>query len=67
MPDGPTIVSKSEAADEMRLGSGGGVLAAAVGQRLSTAGLIERVVHRATEPLEEFQRRNAHFRKKASM
>ena len=51
-----------EAADEVCLGGGGLFLAAAVGHRLPAASLFERVLDRATEPFEEFQRRYAHFR-----
>ena len=53
-----------EALDEEGLGGGGIVLAAAVGHRLPAAGLIERVLNRAAEPLEELERGDAHFREK---
>src|SRR6516165_11414013 len=52
-----------EALNEESLGGSGIVLAAAVGHRLPAAGLIERVLDRAAESLEELQGRDAHFRK----
>ena len=59
LPDGPTTVSKSwKQLDEEGFGGGGIVLAAAVGHRLAAAGLIERVLDRAAEPLEELQGRD---------
>jgi hypothetical protein len=51
-----------EAPDEEGFGGGGIVLAAAVGHRLPAAGLIERVLDRAAEPLDELQGRDAHLR-----
>jgi len=53
-----------EAADEERFGGGGIFLAAAVGHRLTAAGLIERILDRAAEPGQELQGRDAHFREK---
>jgi len=50
-----------EAPDEVGFGGGGIVLATAVGHRLAAAGLVERVLDRAAEPLEELQGRDAHF------
>ena len=50
-----------EAVDEEGFGGGGIFLATAVGHRLPAAGLIERVLDRAAEPLEELQGRDAHF------
>jgi hypothetical protein len=51
-----------EAPDEEGFGDGGIVLAAAVGHRLPAAGLIERILDRAAEPLGQDQGRDAHFR-----
>jgi len=42
-----------EAVDEEGFGGGGIVLATAVGHRLAAAGLVERILDRAAEPLEE--------------
>src|SRR4029077_18880344 len=43
-----------EAADEEVFGGGGIVLGTAVGHRLPAAGLVERILDGAAEPLEEF-------------
>jgi hypothetical protein len=53
-----------ETVDKEGLGSSGIVLATTVSHRLPAAGLLKRVFDRATEPLEQFQRGNADFRKK---
>ena len=53
-----------EAADEEVFGGGGIVLATAVGHRLPAAGLIERILDRATESLEELKGRDAHLGEK---
>ncbi len=50
-----------EALDEEGLGGRGIFLAAAVGHRLAAAGLVERIIDGAAEPLEELQRRDAHL------
>jgi hypothetical protein len=42
-----------ETTDEVNLGGGGIVLTTAIGHRLPAAGLIERVLHRATELLQQ--------------
>ena len=63
LPDGPTTVSKSWKQRTKRVFGGGGiVLATAVGHRLPAAGLIERILDRAAESLEELQGRDAHLR-----
>src|SRR5262249_14936471 len=51
-----------EAADELRLGGGGVVLATAVGHRLPAASWVERVLDCAAEAFQEFQGRDAHLR-----
>src|SRR5262245_3498022 len=48
----------------MRFGGGGVFLTTAVGHRLAAAGLLERILHRAAEPLKEFQGGDANFREK---
>src|SRR5208337_1762229 len=53
-----------EALDEEGFGGGGIFLATAVGHRLPAAGLIERILDRAAEPLKKLQGRDAHFREK---
>jgi hypothetical protein len=57
-------VETLEAADEEGFGSGGIFLATAVGHRLPAAGLLERVLDLAPEPLQQLQGRDAHFRGK---
>src|SRR5262249_26359592 len=51
-----------EAVDEVGFGGGGVFLAAAVGHRLSAAGLLERVLDRTAEPFEKLEGRDAYFR-----
>ncbi len=53
-----------EAVDKEGFGGCGIFLATAVGHRLAAAGLIERILNRATESLEELQGRDAHFGEK---
>jgi hypothetical protein len=50
-------VKTLEAVNEVGFGSSGIFLATAVGHRLPTAGLFDRIPDRAPQPLEKFQRR----------
>jgi len=60
---GHDVIEAFEVLHEQTLGASRLGVTAAIGHRLSAAGLIERIGDFETEPLQELQRGNADFRK----